>query len=91
MRILVFILIVGLFYIGGCSTIQIIPEPGSPGAKLYIEKCTQCHGLPGPKRHTSEQWDHVLVMMRGFMNQRGLPFPENEKKLIRDYLHRNGR
>ncbi len=91
MRILVFVLIVGLFYIGGCSTIQIIPEPDSPGAKLYIEKCTQCHGLPGPKRHTSEQWDHVLVMMSGFMNQRGLPFPENEKKLIRDYLHRNGR
>ncbi len=91
MRILVFILIVGLFYIGGCSTIQIIPEPDSLGAKLYIEKCTQCHGLPGPKRHTSEQWDHVLVMMSGFMNQRGLPFPENEKKLIRDYLHRNGR
>ena len=91
MRILVFVLIVGLFYIGGCSTTQIIPEPDSLGAKLYIEKCTQCHGLPGPKRHTSEQWDHVLVMMSGFMNQRGLPFPENEKKLIRDYLHRNGR
>jgi hypothetical protein len=91
MRILVFVLIVGLFYIGGCSTIQTIPEPDSLGAKLYIEKCTQCHGLPGPKRHTSEQWDHVLVMMSGFMNQRGLPFPENEKKLIRDYLHRNGR
>ena len=91
MRILVFVLIVGLFCIGGCSTTQVIPEPDSPGAKLYIEKCTQCHGLPGPKRHTSEQWDHVLVMMGGFMNQRGLPFPENEKKLIRDYLHRNGR
>jgi len=91
MRILVFVLIVGLFYIGGCSATQVIPEPDSPGAKLYIEKCTQCHGLPGPKRHTSEQWDHVLVMMSGFMNQRGLQFPENEKKLIRDYLHRNGR
>ena len=91
MRILVFVLIVGLFYIGGCSTIQTIPEPDSPGAKLYIEKCTQCHGLPGPKRHTSEQWDHVLNMMSGFMDQRGLPFPANEKELIRDYLHRNGR
>jgi len=29
--------------------------------------------------------------MSGFMDQRGLPFPVNEKKLIRDYLHRNGR
>ncbi|MZG54748.1 MAG: cytochrome c [Nitrospinae bacterium] len=70
---------------------QTIPEPESHGAKLYLKKCTQCHGLPGPKRHTPEQWDQLLVLMSGFMKERGLPFSADEKKLIQDYLHRNAR
>jgi len=87
----VLVLILGLFCMTGCSMTQTIPEPESPGARLYLKKCTQCHGLPGPKRHTAEQWDHLLVMMSGFMDQKGLPFPAEEKKLIRDYLHKNAR
>ncbi|MBC8284559.1 MAG: cytochrome C [Nitrospinae bacterium] len=70
---------------------QTVPEPESPGAKLYLEKCTQCHGLPGPKRHTAEQWDHLLVMMEGFMDQRGYPFLKDDKKIIQDYLHKHAR
>jgi cytochrome c5 len=70
---------------------QTIPEPDSPGAKLYLKKCKQCHGLPAPKRHTAEQWDHLLVMMQSFMDQQNLAFPKDEKKLIRDYLQRNAR
>ena len=85
------VLIVGLFYMTGCSMTQTIPEPESPGAKLYLTKCTQCHGLPAPQRHTAEQWDHLLVMMQSFMDKRNLAFPEDEKKQIRDYLHRNAR
>ncbi len=83
------VLVIGLFW--GCSMTQTVPEPESPGAKLYLKKCTQCHGLPGPKRHTAEQWDHLLVMMESFMGEKGLAFPVEEKKLIRDYLHRNAR
>ncbi len=83
------VLIVGLF--GGCSMTQTIPEPESPSARLYSEKCTQCHGLPAPQRHTAEQWDHLLVMMESFMDQQNLAFPKDEKELIRDYLHKNAR
>ena len=85
------VLIVGLFCVTGCSMTQTIPEPESPGAKLYLKKCTQCHRLPAPKRHTAEQWDHLLVMMESFMGKKGLVFPVDEKKLIRDYLQRNAR
>jgi cytochrome c5 len=85
------VFIVGLFCMTGCSMTQTIPEPESPGAKLYLKKCTQCHGLPAPQRHTAEQWDHLLVMMESFMGQKNLAFPEDEKKLIRGYLHRNAR
>jgi hypothetical protein len=84
-------LIVGLFCITGCSMTQTIPESESPSAKLYVQTCTQCHGLPAPQRHTAEQWDHLLVMMQSFMEQRELAFPEDEKKLIREYLHKNAR
>jgi len=85
------IVLIGLFCFTGCSMTQTIPEPESHGAKLYLKKCTQCHGLPGPKRHTPEQWDQLLVLMSGFMKERGLPFSADEKKLIQDYLHRNAR
>jgi hypothetical protein len=85
------VFVVGLFCMTGCSMTQTIPESESPGAKLYLKKCTQCHGLPAPQRHTAEQWDHLLVMMESFMDQQNLAFPKDEKKLIRDYLHRNAR
>ena len=74
-----------------CVGTQTIPEPESPGARLYQERCTHCHGLPGVTRHTPEQWDQLLVMMDGFMKQKNIKLPDQEKKLIRDYLHRNAR
>jgi hypothetical protein len=85
------VFVVGLLIMTGCSMTQSIPEPESPGAELYLKKCTQCHGLPAPQRHTAEQWDHLLVMMQSFMDKKNLAFPEDEKKLIKDYLHRNAR
>jgi hypothetical protein len=88
-RVATLVLVIGLFW--GCSMTQTVPEPESPGAKLYLKKCTQCHGLPAPKRHTAEQWDQLLVMMQSFMEQKNLAFPEDERKLISDYLHKNAR
>lgn len=87
----VLVYVVVLMCMTGCSAAQMVPEPESPGAKLYLKKCAQCHGLPGPKRHTPEQWDHFLAMMKGFMDERGYPFSANEKKIIQEYLHRNAR
>jgi hypothetical protein len=84
------VILVSLFFIA-CAGTQTIPEPESPGAKLYKEKCTKCHGLPGVTRHTPHQWDYLLVMMEGFMQEKGISFPEQEKQLIQDYLHRHAR
>jgi hypothetical protein len=86
----VLVILISLFLIA-CAGTQMIPEPESPGAKIYKEKCTQCHGLPGTKRHTPEQWDHLLVMMDGFMRDKGIEFPAGERKLVQDYLRRNAR
>jgi cytochrome c len=84
------VILVALFLMA-CAGTQTIPEPDSPGARLFKERCTKCHGLPGPKRHTPEQWDHLLVMMDGFKQEKGMQFPAQERKLLQDYLHRNGR
>lgn len=82
------IVLLSLFMMA-CAGTQTIPEPEGPGAKLYRERCTMCHGLPATTRHTPEQWGHLLVMMEGFMAQKNIEYPAQEKKLIRDYLYRN--
>ena len=63
-----------------CVGGQTVPEPESPGALLFKDRCTQCHGLPSPKRHTPEQWAQLLGMMEGFMQQKDIEFPSEEKK-----------
>ncbi len=40
-----------------------LPDPGGNGAVLMQTYCTQCHELPGPGRHTAEEWPQVLDRM----------------------------
>lgn len=40
-----------------------LPAPGSPGARLAVEFCAQCHGVPSPKRHSAADWIPVLRRM----------------------------
>jgi cytochrome c5 len=40
-----------------------LPDPDSKGALLLQQFCTQCHNLPGPGLHTSEQWPPVVDRM----------------------------
>lgn len=56
-----------------------LPEPDSRGARLVARYCSQCHGIPSPRRHAEEDWeatvrrmvrrmDHMAGMMgRGMM------------------------
>lgn len=76
----------------------LLAEPAAAGAALLQRYCTQCHYLPGPGRHTAEEWPAVLERMDILMGvsrfYRGLLGPvdspgEGERKLIRDYLQRH--
>ena len=56
---------------------KLLPDPGSPGARLLKQYCTQCHDLPGPGMHTAAEWPAVAnrmngreQMMRGMMGVR---------------------
>ena len=40
-----------------------LPEPDSPGAKLLVQYCTQCHALPSPAMHGPADWPSVARRM----------------------------
>ena len=45
-----------------------LPDAGGPGAVLMQGYCTQCHALPGPGRHSAEEWPQVLDRMLVLMD-----------------------
>ena len=53
-----------------------LPEADSPGARLVIGYCVQCHNLPNPAMHQAEKWpgifERMVVRMRGRGNLGGV-------------------
>ena len=45
------------FEVGG------LPEPRSPGARLVIAYCVQCHNLPNPAMHHAAKWPGIVERM----------------------------
>jgi cytochrome c2 len=69
-----------------------LPSPESRGAVLFKEICSQCHSLPDPKLHTSEEWPGVVERMQNnirTMNKKVLT--DQEKKAIIAYLSDHAR
>jgi len=71
-----------------------LPEPDSPGAKLVVEYCTQCHDLPTPGAHSATDWPRVLRRMWLRMDE--LPdslgirkLAEGERTRVSTYLMTN--
>jgi mono/diheme cytochrome c family protein len=48
-----------------------LPEPGSPGARLVIGYCVQCHNLANPAMHNAAKWPSVVERMVKRMEGRG--------------------
>jgi hypothetical protein len=40
-----------------------LPAADSPGARLTVRYCIQCHYLPNPQMHTAERWKTLLERM----------------------------
>jgi mono/diheme cytochrome c family protein len=69
-----------------------LPSPESQGAMLFKNRCSQCHGLPDPGRHTAEEWPAIVEKMRGYMQTMNKKVvTENEEEEIVSYLSRHGR
>lgn len=73
--------------LAGCQ--QPLPEPESPAARLYAERCNECHRVFAPSSLTSAMWEFQVDRMQGEMVRRGFPpLRPDEKKLVLDYLRR---
>jgi len=81
---------VGIF---SCASVshQTMPEENSAELVLMKKKCTICHGLPHPKRHTASQWTPLLVWMTEIMDKRQVTYTAQEINQIKSYLQRNAR
>lgn len=40
-----------------------LPAPESPGAKLVLQYCGQCHAVPSPSAHSATDWPGVVRRM----------------------------
>ncbi len=77
--------------LSACSGFGKWPEQDSSDYQTFARLCSGCHNLPHPGRHTPEQWDSMLALMKNIMDQRKMPYTTDELKVIRAYLHRNAR
>ena len=48
-----------------------LPERGSPGARLVLRYCVQCHNLPNPAMHHAAKWPGIVQRMVLRMQGRG--------------------
>lgn len=48
-----------------------LPEPTSPGARLTVQYCVQCHNLVNPAMHDAEKWPRVVERMLPRMQGKG--------------------
>jgi cytochrome c2 len=66
-----------------------LPSPESQGAILFKDRCSQCHDLPDPGRHTAKEWPTIVERMQGYMQSMNKKMiTANEEKQIVSYLSR---
>jgi hypothetical protein len=71
----------------GCAP---LPEADSPGGRLYVQRCANCHRAYQPAALKFEMWKIVVNRMQGVMSRNGLrPLSDAEMAVLLDYLQRN--
>lgn len=72
----------------GCNVS--LPEPESPAAQLYQQRCSMCHRLYAPSLLTADMWQFMLARMEIEMQRRRVPLPTPEERTaILDYLQKH--
>ena len=67
-----------------------LPEPDSPAAQLYRQRCSTCHRLHAPQTLTAEMWGYMVDRMEQEMLRRRVPpLQADEKQTILEYLQKH--
>lgn len=67
-----------------------LPEPDSPGARLYAQRCNGCHRLYAPGSMKAAMWEVTLQRMQGEMARRGVaPLTTSDYETLHAYLERH--
>ncbi len=67
-------------------------ETADDAAALFEARCALCHQIPDPAMLKQHQWDSILTVMQKRIEQKGMPqLPDDEMKVIREFLHNNAR
>jgi mono/diheme cytochrome c family protein len=75
---------------GGAACGPKLPEPDSPGAQLYAQRCDTCHRLYAPTSMKYEMWKMQVERMQGEMARRGVPtLTDSERRVLLEYLQRH--
>lgn len=83
--ILLFVLALGTL---GCNAS--LPEPESPAAQLYKQRCSGCHRLYAPSILTAEMWQVIVARMEQQIQRSGRPpLSADEKRMLLDYLQKH--
>jgi len=83
------VLALGAALAAGCA--PALPDPESPGAELYRDRCGGCHRLYAPSTLTAAMWEMQIDRMQGEMTRRGArPLDTLERDTVLRYLQAHG-
>lgn len=78
-----------LILTAGCKPAS-LPDATSPGARLYVKRCGNCHVAYNPHEMTASMWDTQVTMMELKIQAAGQPaLTSDERASILEYLKRN--
>ena len=64
----------------------------SAAAQTFVSRCSACHSVPHPGRHSYQGWQYLVTVMEQRMAERGmLPLTTEDRELILAYLQENAR
>lgn len=67
-----------------------LPDPDSPGARMYASRCGGCHRLYEPGVLKFEMWKVTIARMQGEFARRGIPpLTEDERTTLLAYLQQH--